>query len=79
VIELTRAADLFVLNLECCISGTRPAGGRPAQAILLPCSSEGRLADGEEADWIRQRFRTTCAALGIELVEEGGGLVVSWR
>jgi poly-gamma-glutamate capsule biosynthesis protein CapA/YwtB (metallophosphatase superfamily) len=38
-----------------------------------------RLADGEDADWIRHRFRTACAALGTEVAEEDGRLVVDWR
>jgi hypothetical protein len=38
-----------------------------------------RLADGEDADWIRRRFRTACAALGTEVAEEDGRLVVDWR
>jgi poly-gamma-glutamate capsule biosynthesis protein CapA/YwtB (metallophosphatase superfamily) len=36
-----------------------------------------RLADGEEADWIRRRFREACAALGTEVAEDEGRLVVS--
>jgi hypothetical protein len=38
-----------------------------------------RLADGDEAAWIRGRFRATCAALGTEVIEEEGRLVVVWR
>jgi poly-gamma-glutamate capsule biosynthesis protein CapA/YwtB (metallophosphatase superfamily) len=38
-----------------------------------------RLADGEDADWIRRRFRTACAVLGTEVAEEDGRLVVDWR
>jgi poly-gamma-glutamate capsule biosynthesis protein CapA/YwtB (metallophosphatase superfamily) len=38
-----------------------------------------RLADGEDADWIRHRFRTACAALGTEVADEDGRLVVDWR
>jgi poly-gamma-glutamate capsule biosynthesis protein CapA/YwtB (metallophosphatase superfamily) len=36
-----------------------------------------RLADGEDADWIRRRFREACAALGTEVADEDGRLVVS--
>jgi hypothetical protein len=36
-----------------------------------------RLADGEEADWIRRRFREACAALGTEVAEDEGRFVVS--
>jgi poly-gamma-glutamate capsule biosynthesis protein CapA/YwtB (metallophosphatase superfamily) len=35
-----------------------------------------RLADGEDAAWIRRRFREACAAFETEVREEGGRLVV---
>jgi poly-gamma-glutamate capsule biosynthesis protein CapA/YwtB (metallophosphatase superfamily) len=35
-----------------------------------------RLADGDDAEWIRRRFRQACAALGTEVAEEDGRLVV---
>jgi poly-gamma-glutamate synthesis protein (capsule biosynthesis protein) len=38
-----------------------------------------RLARGDEAAWGRQRFRAACAALGTEVAEEDGRLVVGWR
>jgi poly-gamma-glutamate synthesis protein (capsule biosynthesis protein) len=38
-----------------------------------------RLADGADADWIGRRFRALCAALGTEVAEEEGRLVVVWR
>lgn len=38
-----------------------------------------RLADAAEAAWIRRRFRAACAALGTEVAEEEGRLVVIWR
>jgi poly-gamma-glutamate synthesis protein (capsule biosynthesis protein) len=38
-----------------------------------------RLADGEEAAWISRRFRAACTALGTEVTEEDGRLVVVWR
>lgn len=38
-----------------------------------------RLADGEDAAWIRKRFRDACAALGTDSTEEDGRLVVAWR
>jgi poly-gamma-glutamate capsule biosynthesis protein CapA/YwtB (metallophosphatase superfamily) len=38
-----------------------------------------RLADGGDADWIRRRFRVACAALGTDVAEEDGRLVVVWR
>ncbi len=36
-----------------------------------------RLADGEDAAWIRNRFQTACAALGTDVRWEDGRLVVS--
>ncbi|MGH2557068.1 MAG: CapA family protein [Actinomycetota bacterium] len=38
-----------------------------------------RLADGEDAAWIRKRFRGACAAMGTDSTEEEGRLVVAWR
>jgi poly-gamma-glutamate capsule biosynthesis protein CapA/YwtB (metallophosphatase superfamily) len=37
-----------------------------------------RLAEGDDARWIRHRFRAACRALGTEAMEERGRLVVSW-
>jgi len=37
-----------------------------------------RLADGDDAAWIRSRFRAACAALGTDVVEARGRLVVTW-
>jgi poly-gamma-glutamate capsule biosynthesis protein CapA/YwtB (metallophosphatase superfamily) len=38
-----------------------------------------RLAEGDEAVWIRRRFRKACAAFATEVSEEEGRLVVRWR
>jgi poly-gamma-glutamate capsule biosynthesis protein CapA/YwtB (metallophosphatase superfamily) len=38
-----------------------------------------RFADGDEAAWIRRRFRGVCAAFGTAVTEEDGRLVCSWR
>ena len=37
------------------------------------------LATGQDAAWVRRRFRRACAALGTDVAESGGGLVVTWR
>ncbi|HEV8649842.1 MAG TPA: CapA family protein [Actinomycetes bacterium] len=37
------------------------------------------LASGRDAAWVRRRFHQACAALGTEVAESGGRLVVSWR
>jgi poly-gamma-glutamate capsule biosynthesis protein CapA/YwtB (metallophosphatase superfamily) len=62
---------LFLVTLE----GDRP---RCLEAVPLKLDfCHTRLADGEDADWIRRRFRAACAVLGTEVVEEEGRLVVS--
>jgi poly-gamma-glutamate synthesis protein (capsule biosynthesis protein) len=38
-----------------------------------------RLADGEDATWIRRRFVDACAALGAEVAVEENRLVTRWR
>jgi poly-gamma-glutamate capsule biosynthesis protein CapA/YwtB (metallophosphatase superfamily) len=38
-----------------------------------------RLAAGADAAWIARRFRAACAALGTEVAETAGRLLVSWR
>jgi hypothetical protein len=38
-----------------------------------------RLAEGEDAAWIRRRFTDACAAFGTEVAEEDGRLVTTWR
>lgn len=35
-----------------------------------------RLADGDDAAWVRRRFRRACAELGTEAVEHAGRLLV---
>jgi poly-gamma-glutamate synthesis protein (capsule biosynthesis protein) len=53
----------------------------PSRLEAIPLKLEfchTRLADREEAAWIGRRFRTACAALGTEVTEEGGRLVVVW-
>jgi poly-gamma-glutamate capsule biosynthesis protein CapA/YwtB (metallophosphatase superfamily) len=38
-----------------------------------------RLAEGTDSAWMRRRFRAACAALGTEVSEADGRLVVHWR
>jgi hypothetical protein len=55
-------------------------GPRRVEAVPLKLEyCYTRLADGEDADWIRQRFGNACAALGTDVAEENGRLVVDWR
>ena len=52
----------------------------PARLEAVPLKLEychTRLADGDDAEWIRRRFRQACAALGTEVAEEKDRLVVS--
>ena len=53
---------------------------RPCRIEAVPLRLEyahTRLAHGEEADWIRRRFRDACGRLGSEVREESGRLTVS--
>jgi poly-gamma-glutamate synthesis protein (capsule biosynthesis protein) len=62
---------LFLVTLE---------RDRPTRVEALPLKLDfchTRLADGEDAAWVRRRFRTACAALGTEVREEDGRLIVS--
>lgn len=38
-----------------------------------------KLAQGEDAAWVRKRFTEACAAFGTEVTEENDRLVVVWR
>jgi poly-gamma-glutamate capsule biosynthesis protein CapA/YwtB (metallophosphatase superfamily) len=54
----------------------------PVRLEAIPLKLEychTRLADGDEAAWIRHRFRLSCALLGTEVSEDDGRLVVDWR
>jgi poly-gamma-glutamate capsule biosynthesis protein CapA/YwtB (metallophosphatase superfamily) len=54
----------------------------PAAVEAVPLTLEychTRPADGEDAAWIRERFRRACADLGTEVVERGGRLRVDLR
>jgi Bacterial capsule synthesis protein PGA_cap len=56
------------------------AGGpRRLEAVPLKLDfCHTRLADGEEADWIRRRFIGACAELGTPAIERDGRVVVTW-
>jgi poly-gamma-glutamate capsule biosynthesis protein CapA/YwtB (metallophosphatase superfamily) len=54
---------------------------RPVRLEALPLALDychTRLAEGEDAAWVRERFQAACAALGTEMAERGGRLVVEW-
>jgi Bacterial capsule synthesis protein PGA_cap len=51
----------------------------PARIEAVPLKLDfchTRLADGDDADWIRRRFRASCAALGTTVDEDGERLVI---
>jgi poly-gamma-glutamate capsule biosynthesis protein CapA/YwtB (metallophosphatase superfamily) len=54
----------------------------PVRLEALPLKLEfchTRLATGEDADWMRRRFRRACAALGTTVQDIAGRLIISWR
>jgi poly-gamma-glutamate capsule biosynthesis protein CapA/YwtB (metallophosphatase superfamily) len=62
---------LFLVTLD--REGPRRLEGVPLK--LEFCHT--RLADGEDAAWIRNRFRDACAAFGTEVAEEEGRVVIN--
>jgi poly-gamma-glutamate capsule biosynthesis protein CapA/YwtB (metallophosphatase superfamily) len=64
---------LFLVELEL-------DGPRRIEAVPLKLEyAYTRLARGEEAEWIRRRFREACSKLGTEVREEDGRLVIEAR
>jgi poly-gamma-glutamate capsule biosynthesis protein CapA/YwtB (metallophosphatase superfamily) len=64
---------LFLVELE-------PDGPRRIEAVPLKLEyAYTRLANGEDAAWIRDRFRKACAEFGTEVLEEEGRLVIVAR
>jgi poly-gamma-glutamate capsule biosynthesis protein CapA/YwtB (metallophosphatase superfamily) len=64
---------LFLVTLD---------GGGPIRLEALPLKLEychTRLATGEDAAWMRHRFRAASAALGTTVEEAAGRLLISWR
>jgi poly-gamma-glutamate synthesis protein (capsule biosynthesis protein) len=61
---------LFLVDLE-------PDGPRRIEAVPIRLEyAHTRLARGDEADWIRQRFREACGTLGSDAREENGRLAI---
>ena len=55
--------------------------GEPRRLEAVPVKLEycfTRLADGDDAAWMRSRFRALCAELGTDVTESDGRLVVDW-
>jgi poly-gamma-glutamate capsule biosynthesis protein CapA/YwtB (metallophosphatase superfamily) len=64
---------LFLVSLD---------GGRPVRVEAVPLRLDycrTRLAEGRDAAWVRERFRAATAALGTEVSEQDGRLVVEWN
>jgi hypothetical protein len=62
---------LFLVELE-------PEGPRRIEAVPIKLEyAYTRLARGEEAEWIRRRFREACSELGTDVLEENGRFVVA--
>jgi poly-gamma-glutamate capsule biosynthesis protein CapA/YwtB (metallophosphatase superfamily) len=54
----------------------------PLRLEALPLKLEfchTRLASGEDAAWMRHRFRSACAALGTTVEEAADRLIIKWR
>ncbi|MCZ7527493.1 MAG: CapA family protein [Acidimicrobiia bacterium] len=63
---------LFLVTLD---------GFGPTRLEAVPLRLEychTRLARGDDATWVRHRFRRACADLGTEVREEGDRLVIEW-
>jgi poly-gamma-glutamate capsule biosynthesis protein CapA/YwtB (metallophosphatase superfamily) len=63
---------LFLVELE---------HGQPCRLEAVPLKLEycfTRLAAGNDAAWMRRRFRELCAELGTEVSENSGRLVIEW-
>lgn len=61
---------------------TIDGGGPVLRLEALPLKLDfgfTKLAQGEDAAWVRTRFTEACAHLGSEVKEEDGRLVVDWR
>jgi poly-gamma-glutamate synthesis protein (capsule biosynthesis protein) len=64
---------LFLITLD-------ERGPRRLEAVPLKLSySHTRLAEGDEAAWIRRRFSAACGEFGTDVAEENGRLVVALR
>lgn len=67
--------DLGLLFLVT-VDGCRPTRLEAVPLALDYCHT--RLADPDEARWIERRFRRACAAMGTDVDQQGGRLIVDW-
>jgi poly-gamma-glutamate synthesis protein (capsule biosynthesis protein) len=73
---------LFLVTFDGSLDGGGPARPAPVRLEALPLAIEdcrARQADGEEWEWILDRFTAACAELGTAAVAHHGRLVVDWR
>jgi poly-gamma-glutamate synthesis protein (capsule biosynthesis protein) len=64
---------LFIVTLD-------EQGPRRLEALPLKLDfGHTRLADGDDAAWIRRRFREACHALGTDVGEDAGRLTIEWK
>ena len=64
---------LFLVTLD---------GRGPVRLEALPLKLDychTRLATGDDADWMRRRFRSACAALGTTVQDQADRLTIGWR
>ncbi|MGD9705940.1 MAG: CapA family protein [Acidimicrobiia bacterium] len=74
--DLAMRNDLGLLFLV-----TFDESGQPSVIEAVPLALDychTRLATVDEAGWISNRFRGACAALGTDVVERAGRLVIDW-
>jgi poly-gamma-glutamate synthesis protein (capsule biosynthesis protein) len=80
-VDAVRRNDLGLLFLVTA-DGPDPAHLAPARLEAVPLFLDychTRLAQGEDWEWIRDRFTTACAELGTDVGERAGRLTVDWR
>jgi poly-gamma-glutamate capsule biosynthesis protein CapA/YwtB (metallophosphatase superfamily) len=65
---------LFLVTLD-----PRPERLEAIPLALDYCHTRLAPAAGQEAAWVRQRFRRLCAAFGTEVHERDGRLVIDWK
>ncbi|HZA26201.1 MAG TPA: CapA family protein [Actinomycetota bacterium] len=56
--------------------------GGPVRLEALPLKLDfcyTKLAQGEDAAWVKKRFTEACASFGTAVTEENGRLVIDWR
>jgi poly-gamma-glutamate capsule biosynthesis protein CapA/YwtB (metallophosphatase superfamily) len=75
-VDLELRNDLGVLWL---VDLDRDGPARLEAVPLRLAFCETRLATGDDARWIRERFREACAAFGTAVADRDGRLVVEWR